>query len=284
MRWKIGDVTVTMVREITTLVDGAGMFPEHYDASIVEAHSSWLRPHFVDDDGMLHLSIHALVVESLGRTIVVDTCIGSRPVPGFAEMSDLQTGFLDRFAEAGFALDAVDVVLCTHLHFDHVGWNTMLVDGAWVPTFPAARYLFARTEYEYWDAGHEGAAVTFSDAVRPVFEAGQADLVDMDHSVTDEVWLEPSPGHSPGHVSVCISSGGERAVITGDLVHHPVQFVAPDWAMAADVDPAMASRTRTGFRGRYTDSGVLVFGTHFGGPSTGHLVTDADSHRFDVVT
>lgn len=282
MRWQIGEVTVTMVREITTVVDGAGMFPDHFDPAAVTDNAAWLRPHFVDDDAMLSLSIHALVVQSQGRTIVVDTCIGSRPVPGFDEMSNLQTGFLDRFTEAGFGLGEVDVVLCTHLHFDHVGWNTTLVDGRWQPTFAAARYLFSRTEYDYWDAGNEGAAVTFGDAVRPVFEAGQADLVEMDHQVTDEVWLEPSPGHSPGHVSVCISSAGKRAVITGDLVHHPVQFVAPHWAMAADVDRELASRTRAGFRGRYANSGVMVFGTHFGGPSTGYLVAEGDRYRFEA--
>jgi glyoxylase-like metal-dependent hydrolase (beta-lactamase superfamily II) len=142
--------------------------------------------------------------------------------------------------------------------------------------------LFARTEYEHWDTGAAGAAVTFADAVRPVFEAGLVDLVDMDHRVNDEIRFIPTPGHSPGHVSIGISSQGQEAVITGDMVHHPVQFVAPHWAMTADGDPAMASVTRTNFREEYADSGIRVFGTHFGGPSTGYLERADGSYRFTV--
>ena len=145
------------------------------------------------------------------------------------------------------------------------------VDGEWVPTFPNARYLFNRVEYEYWDSGAEGAAVTFADAVRPVLEAGLADLVDSNHVVTDEISLEPTPGHTPGHVSVLISSEGQEAVITGDLVHHPIQFTAPEWVMTADDDPPKAAATRVEFRDRYGDSGVLVYGTHFAGSSCGYL-------------
>jgi glyoxylase-like metal-dependent hydrolase (beta-lactamase superfamily II) len=258
-----------------------GMFPDS-DPAVIKENADWLKPHFLNDDGTLPLSIHALVLESMGQTMIVDTCLGSRPTPGFDTMSHLQTAFLADFAAAGFDLNHVDVVMCTHLHFDHVGWNTRLVDDKWVPTFPNARYLFSRVEYEHWDSGAPGVAVTFGEAVRPVMEAGQADLVDMDHRVNDEVWFEPTPGHSPGHVSVRISSAGADAVITGDMVHHPVQFVAPHWVMSADGDPALARTTRSGFRDRYADSGVRVFGTHFGGPSTGHLVRRGESYRFEV--
>jgi glyoxylase-like metal-dependent hydrolase (beta-lactamase superfamily II) len=197
-------------------------------------------------------------------------------------MSNMKTGFLADLAAAGYQTGDVDVVLCTHLHFDHVGWNTQLVDGAWVPTFPNARYLFGRVEYEHWDGGAQGAANTFADAVRPVFEAGQADLVEMDHRINDEIWLEPTPGHSPGHVAVRIASAGDNAVITGDLIHHPVQFAAPHWGMTSDGDTALASQTRTDFRSRYAGSGVRVFGTHFGGPSTGFLEVIGETYRFTV--
>lgn len=281
MQWRIGDVKVTQVREMQTAVSLEGMFPTA-DPSVVDAHVSWLKPHFLNDDGTLPLSIHALVVESQGQVMVVDTCVGSRPVPGFDAMSNLQLTFLDDLAAAGYPAEEVDYVICTHLHFDHVGWNTRLVDGAWVPTFPNARYLFSRVEYEHWDSGVEGVAVTFGDAVRPVFEAGLADLVAMDHRVNDEIWFEPTPGHSPGHVSVHISSDGVEAVITGDMVHHPVQFVAPHWGMSADSDSVMSSATRVDFRGRYTDSGVRIFGTHFAGPSTGFLESDGDTYRFSI--
>ena len=267
---QIGNVKVMLVRETLQPVPAEGMYVEP-DMAVFEANADWLAPHFLDESGDLALSIHALVLESEGQTIMVDTCIGNRPIDMVPQMSHLGNGFLDELAAAGYEPEDIDIVLCTHLHFDHVGWNTIMVDGQWVPTFPNARYLFNRTEYEYWDSGAEGAAVTFGDAVRPVLEAGLADLVGSDHAVTDEINLEPSPGHTPGHVSVRISSAGQEAVITGDLVHHPVQFVAPEWVMTADDDPPQASETRKTFRDRYADSGILIFGTHFAGPSCGHL-------------
>ncbi len=278
----IGDVKVTLVRELAMPIPFDSLLPG-FEAAVIDANRHWLEPHFVDAAGNMFLSMHALVLESQGRTIVVDTCVGNRPVPGIEAISNIGDQFIHDLAAAGFPPERVDTVLCTHLHFDHVGWNTRMVDGQWTPTFANARYLFGRVDYEYWDAGHEGFALTFGEAVRPVFEAGLADLVDMDHRVTDEVWLEPSPGHSPGHVSVRISSQGRDAVITGDLVHHPIQFVAPHWLNNADVDGAGAEATRRRFIDRYGDSPVTVFGTHFGGPSCGHLRSDdAGAWRFDV--
>lgn len=267
---QVGNVKVMLVRETLQPVPAEGMYVAP-DMGVFEANADWLRPYFLDDEGNMPLSIHALVLESEGQTIMVDTCIGNRPIEMVPQMSHLGEGFLDELAAAGFEPGDIDIVLCTHLHFDHVGWNTILVDGEWVPTFPNARYLFGRTEYEYWDSGAEGAAITFGDAVRPVLDAGLADLVASDHQVTGEISLEPSPGHSPGHVSVRISSAGQEAVITGDLVHHPIQFSAPEWVMTADDDPPRASETRRAFRDRYADSGILIFGTHFAGPSCGHL-------------
>lgn len=271
-RWTIGDVSVTLVREVQTAVPPAGMFPDA-DLAVLDDNAGWLRPDYVDADGNLSLSIHGLVVESAGSTILVDTCLGADRNLPLDNLSDLQSTFLVDLEAAGYPAESIDVVVCTHLHFDHVGWNTRLVDGAWVPTFTNARYLFGRIEYEYWDAGNEGAAITFGDAVRPVMEAGLAELVDTDHRITDEVWLEPTPGHSPGHVSVRISSAGADAVITGDMAHHPVQFTdaAIDWAMSADDDSPRAATTRRAFRDRYGEADVLVFGTHFGGTSSGHI-------------
>ena len=278
---QIGEVKIMLVRETLQPVPAEGMYVEP-DMAVFEANADWLAPHFLDESGDLALSIHALVLESQGKTVMVDTCVGNRPIEMVPQMSHLGNGFLDELAAAGYEPEDIDIVLCTHLHFDHVGWNTILVDGKWVPTFPNARYLFNRTEYEYWDSGAEGAAVTFGDAVRPVLEAGLADLVGSDHVVTDEIHLEPTPGHTPGHVSVRISSAGQEAVITGDLVHHPVQFAAPEWVMTADDDPPRASATRVEFRERYADSGVLIFGTHFAGPSCGHLSHNNNRWVFTV--
>ena len=282
MRIDIGNIRITQVRESLAPVPLEGMFPDA-DRSVLDANLHWLKPDYVDDDGQLALSIHALVIESLGQVVVVDTCVGDRPVPGYDALSNRKTTFLADFAAAGFDVNAVDIVMCTHLHFDHVGWNTRLEDGKWVPTFPNARYLFNRTEYEYWAGGGEGYAHTFDTAVAPVMAAGLVDLVDEHHRINDEIWFELTPGHSPGHMSVRLSSAGVDAVITGDMVHHPIQFVAPHWAMSADGDVALASQTRHSFRDRYADSGVRIFGSHFAGSSCGHLSQSGDSFRFDAV-
>ena len=281
-RWQVGDVRITLVRERMAAVPVEGMFPGEGRAEVVAANADWLQPHFVDENGMLRLSIHAFVLESQGQTIVIDTCVGNRPVPGHEAMSFGGEQFLADFAAAGFDPERVDVVACTHLHFDHVGWNTRLVDGAWVPTFPNARYLFGRVEYEHWDSGAEGAAVTFGDAVRPVFEAGLADLVDTDHKINGELRFEPTPGHTPGHMSLMIESAGTNAVITGDMMHHPVQLVGLDWPMSADVDSPLAGRTRRAFAERMAGTDRRVFGTHFASPTAGHIVRHGDVYRFVV--
>jgi glyoxylase-like metal-dependent hydrolase (beta-lactamase superfamily II) len=149
-QWTIGDVKITLVREMCTDVTLEGMFPDG-DRAVLDENVSWLKPHFLNDDGSIPLSIHALVLESQGQKIIVDTCVGCRPVPGFDTMTFMETDFLPNMAAAGYAFEDIDIVLCTHLHFDHVGWNTRLVDDQWVPSFPNARYKFVRADYEYCD-------------------------------------------------------------------------------------------------------------------------------------
>lgn len=278
-RWKVGDVTVTRIVEIENAFRGTWLLPDA-TAEAVQA-IEWLRPRFADDDGRLRMSAHTLVLESQGLTIAVDTGVGNdkeRPdVPGWHQ----RTGpFLTDLAEAGFARDAIDRVVCTHLHSDHVGWNTMQADGRWVPTFDRARYLFVRREYDHWAVEAGGP---FEDSVRPVVEAGLVDWTEPDARITDEVFLEPTPGHTPGHVCVRISSRGEEAVISGDILHHPIQCANPHWATTFDVDPDAARATRHAFLERYADKPVLVFGTHFATPSAGHVVRDGDRWRFEVL-
>jgi glyoxylase-like metal-dependent hydrolase (beta-lactamase superfamily II) len=166
-----------------------------------------------------------------------------------------------------------------------VGWNTQLVDGKWVPTFSRARYLIGRAEYDYWraeEANADPARSPFHDSVKPVFEAGLVDLVETDHRVCDEVSLEPTLGHTPGHVSVRIRSKGQEALITGDFTHHPCQLARPDWASRADFDPAAAQATRMRMFGELSDSGALVIGTHFATPTAGRVVRDGEVWRFEV--
>ena len=280
--WTIGDVTVTSIIEGDQHWRFAWLLPS-VSPDDVEA-IDWLTPHFVDEKGKMILRIQALVVASGGTRIMVDTCVGNdkdRPTPLFDK---LQTTFLADLVDAGFPPESIDVVVCTHLHVDHVGWNTTLVDGAWVPTFPDAQYLFGRVEYEHWAANDETALYgdVMGDSVTPIVEAGLATMVESDHRLTDEVWLEPTPGHTPGHHSIRITSDGATAVITGDMVHHPIQFPRVDLTSDADTDSAAAVATRRDSFARWEAEGALVIGTHFAGPGAGRLTTDGDGWRFDV--
>jgi glyoxylase-like metal-dependent hydrolase (beta-lactamase superfamily II) len=280
--WTLGRVRITSVTEVEIPIPGRGIVPEATPEALAP-HAAWLAPHFVTEDGRLRLLVQALVVESEGRRIVVDTCVGNdkrRPLPIF---DGLKTSFLRDLEGAGFPPESIDTVVCTHLHVDHVGWNTMKRDGRWVPTFPNARYLVVRPEWEHWskldDRTHGDV---LGDSVQPIFDAGLADLVEPGHRVTGEVRLEPTPGHTPGHTSVRIHSDGHEAVITGDLMHHPVQCAHPEWGSIADSDPEQARRTRRAFLEAQAGRPVLVIGTHFAGPHPGHVVREGAAFRFEI--
>jgi glyoxylase-like metal-dependent hydrolase (beta-lactamase superfamily II) len=274
-RWSVGDVRITQVVEIESSSPASFLFGDALTPERLARHA-WLRPHHVDERGRLRGSIHCFVVESRGRRIAVDTCVGNDKTRSIERWHRRQGAFLADLAAAGFAPATIDTVLCTHLHVDHVGWNTRWVDGRWVPTFPNARYLFGRAEWAYWsgatdaDDAHDPAQV-LEDSVRPVFDAGLAVLVETDHRITDEVVLEPTPGHTPGHVSVRIASRGAEAVITGDLMHHPVQCCDPSLGSRFDWDPGLARRTRLAFLQHHAARGTLVLGTHFAPPTGGWL-------------
>jgi glyoxylase-like metal-dependent hydrolase (beta-lactamase superfamily II) len=243
----------------------------------------WLYPQFVTEDGAMVLSIHALLVDAPGMKLVVDTCIGNDKARALLRGQKLQTDFLKHIAQAGFPREKVDVVICTHLHVDHVGWNTMLDGGKWVPTFPNARYLFGKTEYNYWMKEGSGENLEImADSVTPVVEAGLVQQVEMDQRISPELRLVPTPGHTPGHVSVMIESKGETAVITGDMIHHPCQFARPDWLSAFDGDQQAANARRHTMFEQWADKPILIIGTHFAAPTAGHLKKDANAYRFET--
>ena len=284
LTWQVGGVKITRVAELAGRpFPGTFMFPACTPEMVLR--HAWLQPHFARDDGRLLGSIHSFVIESGARRIIVDTCVGNDKARNIDAWNLLHEPFLEHLAEAGFPAESIDTVLCTHLHVDHVGWNTRLVEGKWVPTFPNARYLFGRREWDHWSseqAVHRDGDV-MGDSVRPIIDAGLAELVDMDHELTPEVRLEPTPGHTPGHVSVRIASRGEEAVITGDLMHHPLQCAEPDLANNFDVDSAAARRTRRDFLSRHSDRPVLVLGTHFAPPTGGRVVAAGQAWRFAPV-
>jgi glyoxylase-like metal-dependent hydrolase (beta-lactamase superfamily II) len=283
MKWTIGDVTVTKIVELEMAGGTRFLLPQATREEILPI--GWLRPHFADEDGRLRMSIHSFIVETANRRIVVDTCLGNdkqgRRIPHW---NDRSGPFLRDLAEAGFPAESIDTVLCTHLHVDHVGWNTRLENGKWVPTFPRACYLMGRAEYQHWRTvtDRPDMETIFTDSVTPIIEAGLAQMVETDEKICDEISLIPTVGHTPGHVSVMIRSRGEQALITGDFMHHPCQIAHPEWSTLADSDPEQGIATRREMFQRFADTPVLILGTHFAGVTAGRIVRDGDGYRLDV--
>jgi len=280
MHWIVGRVRITKVVELETVGSTRFILPLASNEEI--AKSPWLIPHFATEEGRLKMSIHSLVVETPSHRIVVDIGLGNdkegRSVPTW---NNRKGPFLATMTEAGFPPDSIDTVLCTHLHVDHVGWNTRLAGGKWVPTFASARYVFGKTEYEHWrDHSDEPDRVAvFNDSVKPIVDAGKADFVASDASLSDEIALVPTPGHSPGHMSVRVRSDGEEALLTGDVAHHPCQMAHLDWSSTADSDPVQSAATRRELFSRFADTPTLVIGGHF---SAGHIRRDGDAFKFVV--
>jgi glyoxylase-like metal-dependent hydrolase (beta-lactamase superfamily II) len=279
MEWKVGKVKITKIVELET-VGGTRFILPQADGEQIRA-LPWLIPDYANAEGRLKMTIHALVVETPSQRIVVDTCIGNdkenRSVPTW---NRLQLPFLETMTAAGYPPDSINLVICTHLHVDHVGWNTRLVDGQWLPTFFNARYLFGRTEYEYWKANStspEHSAV-LADSIAPVVEAGKVDLVASDERIADEITLIPTPGHSPGHVAIHLRSDGEEAVLCGDVAHHPCQMAHLDWSSVVDFDPVQSAETRRELFSRFADTDTLLIGGHFNG---GRIRRDGDAFRLE---
>ena len=293
-QWKVGRISVTKVTETDEWQ------PFETWLHILRASTrreildmQWLTPTYLRDD-KVNLFVHSFLVETPTRKIVIDTGIGNGKKRASPILDNLDTDFLERFEQV-WPCKLVDGVLATHLHLDHVGWNTRLEGGQWVPAFPNARYYFVRAEYEHWrsyahdplapqafsefaQAMIDGASV-FEDSLKPVEDAGRIEWVEPGQEITPGITLLSTPGHTPGHVSVLIESAGESAVVTGDLFHTQAQIARPDWGAAMDADPAAAEQARRAFIERFADSPTLVLGTHFGTPTGGYIVRDGDSHR-----
>lgn len=274
--YHIGEITVhRIVESICTDFVALQFFPKTTTQDW-ERHGKWMAPWaYLPETGNLVLTMQAFLVRTRRHVILVDTCVGddkTRPLRPFWNMTKLNT-FLPRLKEAGVTPDMVDYVMCTHMHPDHVGWNTRLQNGRWVPTFPNAKYLFTDIEWEATQAYHRDNPLDhFVDSVLPIMEAGQAQLVQTDFALNDEVRLMPSPGHTMGHVCVQLSSRGQHALITGDFIHSPVQCLEPEWIMRADADSAVAGKTRRRLLEHCCETGMVVCATHFPEPSFGKIV------------
>jgi glyoxylase-like metal-dependent hydrolase (beta-lactamase superfamily II) len=278
MQWQVGEVKITKVVELETVGSTRFILPLASNEEIQKL--PWLIPHFANEEGRLKMSIHSLVLETPTHRIIVDTGLGNdkqgRNVPTW---NNRKEPFLEKLTAAGFAPDSIDTVLCTHLHIDHVGWNTSLVGGKWVPTFAKARYVFGRTEYEHWRDHSEDPAhvAVFNDSVKPIADAGRMELVASDQRLTEEITLIPTPGHSPGHMSIHIQSEGEEGLLTGDVAHHPCQMAHLDWSSTADSDPKQSARTRQELFSRFADQPIVVIGGHFNG---GYIRREGDAFKF----
>jgi glyoxylase-like metal-dependent hydrolase (beta-lactamase superfamily II) len=281
-RFDVGAARVDRVVESEEpLLDPLDIFPEASAAELA-AQMAWLAPRFYDPvTKLLVVPIQGFVVRVRGKVIVVDTCVGDCKDRGRPMFHQQRRDWLGRLAALGVRPENVDYVLCTHFHVDHVGWNTRLDDGRWVPTFTNARYLFTREEWDYWRSAEGLRAMQrtgdyLEDSVVPIVDAGLADFVPMDYQLFPELRLIPAAGHTPGLVCVDIQSSGERLVLAGDLLHSPLQCVYPEWTMRYCADPQASARTRVRLLSEWAKNGTPMLPTHFPSPSAG-IVERRDS-------
>lgn len=279
----IGDVTIARALEMVMPFPALQFFPETQLADW-EPHRHWLQPHAMDAENNLLFPMQSYIVRTAHHAILIDSCVGNdkdRPTrPAWHLKTD--NTYLQALAAHGLAPEDIDFVMCTHLHTDHIGWNTRLVDGRWVPTFPNARYIFTQKEFDAWDTGHEKfSRQPYEDSVLPVVAAGQAELVKNDYALDDQIWLQSTPGHTPDHVAINLASKGQGAVFSGDLIHSPVQCHHPEWVAWPDWDAELAKQTRRAFLEQCCESRTLVCTAHFPLPSAGHVVREGEAFRFE---
>lgn len=279
-RWTVGDVVITSVVEAQTdHIPPELLFPAATAAEV--AKHEWVVPDFADEAGNIGMRIQALVVEVAGRRLLVDPCVGNGKTLAMPFWNDQSWPFMERFAAAGFSVEGIDTVVHTHLHADHVGWDTRPDGDAWVPTFANARHLYTGAGLEALrDPGGYDNENVLRDSVQPILDAGLADVVPEDADLDDGLRLASSGGHTPGHVSIWIESGGEIGLISGDFVHHPVQCAETEWAEIGDADAEEARATRRRMLHEAAESGALFIGTHFPTRPGGRVVVDGDAWRF----
>jgi len=283
----LGEITVTPIVEQQQPLFDIFEFLPGVTPEIFDENRSWLEPSALDPaTRKLILCVQSYLVRTPHHIILVDSCVGNdkdRPQRPFWHKMKGEA-FMQGLTAAGVSPDDIDFVMCTHLHVDHVGWNTRLQDGRWTPTFPKARYLISKGEYDYWAEQHaKTPSPHFGDSVLPVMEAGQVGLVRDDYALDDHVRLTPTPGHTLHHVAVCFGRGGDDAVMTGDVMHSPLQVRYPELSPRFDVDPVAGARTRRGFLERYCDTRTLCCTAHFPSPSVGRISRWDDGFRCDFV-
>ncbi|MCK1338273.1 glyoxylase-like metal-dependent hydrolase (beta-lactamase superfamily II) [Bradyrhizobium sp. LB7.2] len=275
LKYSVGDLTIhRVVEQETTFLPALDLMPG-LTPEVLSENRAWMRQaNALDEQDTLILCFQSYVIKTPHHTILVDSCIGNdKPRPQRPKWNiKTDDTYLRGLAGAGFSVDDIDFVMCTHLHVDHVGWNTRLENGRWVPTFPKARYVFARQEFDYWtEQNAKGPVPPFVDSVLPVVEAKRHEIVGNDHQIGDHVRILPTPGHTPGHVAFTFGRGKDDAVFSGDLMHSPIQTLYPEMSVKFDVDQTQAATTRRSFLERYCDTDTLCCTAHFPSPSVGKI-------------
>lgn len=258
--------------------EAKAFFPD-WDPAVVARHRDWLVPaHYDEASAFLKLSVHSWLLKIGGKTILIDTCVGNhKSRPHRPKWHLMETKYLERLKAAGVEPDDVDMVMCTHLHVDHVGWNTRLENGRWVPTFRNAKYVFSRADYDHYlkldsdPATGPVNAGSFRDSVLPVVEAGLTQMIDGAAELDEHLAVEPAPGHTPGTIAIKFESRGERALFCGDILHHALQVYHPDWNSFACADAAGARKSRRAALEHCAGSGARLMPCHFGAPFSCHI-------------
>jgi glyoxylase-like metal-dependent hydrolase (beta-lactamase superfamily II) len=282
---QIGNINIRrVVEQEAPLFDALQFFPD-LTRELLAENRAWMRPTFLDAEDKLVLCIQSYVVQTPDRNILIDTCVGNhkpRPTRAFWHMLNSDR-YEKNLAACGLGVGDIDVVMCTHLHPDHVGWNTRLESGRWVPTFPKARYIFADRELDYWSMRQKEdpeACPWITDSVLPIVAANRVDIVKSAHAFDDVVTLIPTPGHTIDHYSVRVGRPGADAVITGDMIHSPLQARYPELSARPDYDGKQSAQTRRKLFAELCDTSTLVCTAHFPSPSIGHLVRWRDAFEF----
>jgi len=280
---ELGDIKIRRIIE-----QEAPFFPVHeffpkFTPEMMAENAHWLQPTFVDNSGKLILCIQSYVIETPHHKILVDSCVGNhkpRPHRPFWNMMESDR-YEKNLAAAGLKVEDIDFVMCTHLHVDHVGWNTRLENGRWIPTFPNARYIFSDKELDFWTNRHSQNPETapwMTDSVLPVVAAGRVDIVKSDYAFNDHVQLIPAPGHTIDQYNVLAGKPGHDALVTGDMVHSPIQVRYPEIGMMSDWDSQIAGESRNRIFSRFCDTSTLICTGHFPSPSTGRITRGKDGH------
>jgi glyoxylase-like metal-dependent hydrolase (beta-lactamase superfamily II) len=288
LKFTVGDLTVhRIIEQETTFLPALDLFPTLTE-DLLGQNRDWMRKAgAIDADDMLILCFQSYIVRTPHHTILIDSCIGNdkpRPLRPKWNMKTDDT-YMRGLKAAGLSVEDIDFVMCTHLHVDHVGWNTRLEGGRWVPTFPNARYLFGKTEFDYWTEQHAKTAVPpFGDSVLPVVEARRAEIVGDDFAIGDHLRILPTPGHTPGHNAFAFGRGKDDAVFVGDMMHSPLQTLHPELSPRFDVDQAQAAVTRRSFLERYCDTDTLCCTAHFPSPSSGKIRRKGNGFSCEAVS